>query len=102
MSTLLRRHIILSVQSKCTSLRNPHVQSNNYEEFLLQQLLYEKGQTFTSSAEQEIVRDIKEKHCYVSADFEGELQRAESSANMEEFYTLPDGRSVSLSTERFR
>jgi len=36
-------------------------------------LLTEIGKNFSSGSEMEIVRDIKEKCCYVSKDFEEEL-----------------------------
>jgi actin, other eukaryote len=37
-------------------------------------LLYEVGLNFSSSAEKEIVRDIKEKHSYIALDYEAEFK----------------------------
>ena len=54
-------------------------------------LVSERGYSFTTSAEQEIVRDLKEKLCYVSLDCSAEMQRAAQSPEVEKQYTLPDG-----------
>jgi len=65
-------------------------------------ILSERGHQFTTSAEMEIVRDIKEKLGYVAGDYEQELASAENSAQVEKQYELPDGQVISIGTERFR
>ena len=65
-------------------------------------LLAEVGKSFTTSAEREIVRDIKEKLCFVAEDFEAEMKKyADSSAN-DKVYELPDGNTVTVGNHRFR
>ncbi|MFX0149095.1 MAG: actin, cytoplasmic 2 [Candidatus Hodarchaeota archaeon] len=67
----------------------------------LQRLLRQKGYSFETTAETEIVRDIKEKLCYVAIDPEKELLLSKKVTGIEKNYMLPDGETITLGIERF-
>ncbi|CAN6659363.1 actin [Trichomonascus vanleenenianus] len=71
----------------------------------LQLLLRKSGTVLHTSAEKEIVRNIKEQHCYIAPDPKREEKEwtddhftRENSA----VYRLPDGRDLRVGPERFR
>lgn len=88
----------------------------------LQLLLRKSGVILQTSAEKEIVREIKEKHCYLALDPKKEekewavmgshtsiLDRPRTSGetgatniDTSNIYRLPDGRELRLGAERFR
>uniref|UniRef100_A0A3B3X4V9 CRAL-TRIO domain-containing protein n=1 Tax=Poecilia mexicana TaxID=48701 RepID=A0A3B3X4V9_9TELE len=67
----------------------------------LKKLLQEQGVCMRTTAEDEIVREMKEKCCCVALNYEAELNLGSSSCR-EMQYTMPDGQIVTMGTERFR
>ncbi|XP_037794027.1 actin-3-like [Penaeus monodon] len=67
----------------------------------LVELLGKRGYSCQNSTERDIVRDVKERLCYVALDFHQESAAAKTSA-VEKTYELPDGEVISLADERFR
>jgi actin-related protein 2 len=65
-------------------------------------LLQLRGYSFNRIADYDVVRQIKEKFCYVALDYEMEKRLALETTCLMEQYTLPDGRVIKLGFERFQ
>jgi len=64
-------------------------------------LLLLKGYPFNSTADFETIRQMKEKLCYLGYDLNLEHKLATETTVLVENYTLPDGRVIKVSNERF-
>ena len=70
-------------------------------DWYLQKLLNSKGHQFNTSAEREIVTGMKERICFVSEDYEKDIEISKNSDILKKVYELPDGRNISVNSERF-
>ena len=78
------------------------IAGNDITEYL-RSLLKERGVSFTTPAEMEIARDIKERLCYiVHSNFDSALKESSENNSVEKNYDLPDQRTISIGNERFR
>jgi actin len=68
----------------------------------LMKILSERGYSFSTSAEREIVRDVKEKLAYVSLDFDQEMEIAATSSTLEKTYGETRLQMMTVGNERFR
>eukprot|EP00350_Pseudokeronopsis_sp_OXSARD2_P000833 CAMPEP_0170545040 /NCGR_PEP_ID=MMETSP0211-20121228/3577_1 /TAXON_ID=311385 /ORGANISM="Pseudokeronopsis sp., Strain OXSARD2" /LENGTH=148 /DNA_ID=CAMNT_0010848839 /DNA_START=383 /DNA_END=830 /DNA_ORIENTATION=- len=75
------------------AIQRIHLAGRDLTEYL-KMILSQRGYSFTTAAELEIVRDIKEKMCYVVNDFDTAMKEAEESHACEKNYELPDGRKI--------
>ncbi|EDV29474.1 uncharacterized protein TRIADDRAFT_18605, partial [Trichoplax adhaerens] len=65
----------------------------------LARALNDRGSSFTTDADMETVREIKENLCFVTLDYDTLSVDEES---VETSYTLPDGQVIKIGNERFR
>lgn len=76
------------------------VSGRDLTDYLTQLLYNQHGILFSTAAEKEIVRDIKEKVCYITVNFDHEMRV--SNSNIAKTYELPDNRIITVVNERFR
>ena len=68
----------------------------------LTKMMHDSGYSFKSTAEREIMCDIKEKLTYVAMDFDAEMKKFKETSDGERTYKLPDGSAIKLGNQRFR
>mmetsp|Transcript_89666 Transcript_89666/g.252785 ORF Transcript_89666/g.252785 Transcript_89666/m.252785 type:complete len:377 (+) Transcript_89666:151-1281(+) len=83
------------------AVQRVNIAGRDLTEYMMK-LLSESGTTLSTTAEREIVRDIKEKTGYVAENFEEELATHSADPSREIKYEMPDGQLVTLGTCRFR
>ena len=70
-------------------------------DFLMKLLNETSGNQFTTTADRQIVHDMKEKLCYVALNYETEVETMYANLDLKQSYELPDGKSIVIGKERF-
>ncbi|GCB62847.1 actin-like isoform X2 [Scyliorhinus torazame] len=71
-------------------------------EYMMRSLTENNSWSFTSKAGLDIIRNIKEKFCYIALNFEAELENFKNnSEEIKEEYELPDGQKMIITNQKF-
>ena len=68
----------------------------------LTKILIERGYAFATTAEREIVREIREQLCSVALNFEDKMQSKTKNTILDKSYTLPNNQVITIGCERFK
>ena len=91
----IAQNYVLQHQIKRLDIAGRHI--TNY----LTRLMQIKGYAFNSTADFEIVRELKEKYCFVSCDIESDRKLDQETTYYNTYTKLPDGRKIRISCEKF-
>ena len=63
--------------------------------------LTERRNSFTTTAERDVGRDVKEKLCYITFDFDTELKSTGESSDKKQTFEHPEGNILTVGVKRF-